>query len=128
MPALNALPWWLRQILMGLGLFLAGGVIAFGYSYRPLHGAKNWKIEHLESRLDEVNRENLALSDELAGLRSVEATKVDPETLAQVERELGKTRQALTPGGEGPRTGREETQGSRVGRLALAEALRRAAR
>lgn len=96
MPTLTALPWWLRQGLIGLGLFLAGGLISFGYSYRPLHGEKNWKIEHLESRLDEVNRENLALSDELAGLRSSEASKVDPETLAQVERELGKTQKALS--------------------------------
>jgi galactokinase len=38
--------------------FLVGGVLAFGYSYVPLHGAKNWKIDYQESRL-EGQREKL---------------------------------------------------------------------
>jgi hypothetical protein len=96
MPGLNELPLWLRQILAGVGLFLLGGLIAFGYSYRPLHGAKNWQIEQLETRLHAVNRENLTLSDELSALRTSEAERVDPETLAQVEKELEKTQSALT--------------------------------
>ncbi|MBW2273791.1 MAG: hypothetical protein JRG96_10990 [Deltaproteobacteria bacterium] len=33
------------------GAFLAGGILAFGYSYIPLHSAKNWKIDYQESRL-----------------------------------------------------------------------------
>ncbi|MBW2499193.1 MAG: hypothetical protein JRF61_18075 [Deltaproteobacteria bacterium] len=96
MPGLKELPLWLRQILAGVGLFLLGGLIAFGYSYRPLHGAKNWQIEQLETRLNAVNRENLTLSDELSALRTAEAERVDPATLAQVEQELEKTRSALT--------------------------------
>jgi len=92
---LRALPPWLRQIGVGLALFVAGGVFAFGYSYHPLHGAERWKIEHLTRRLDEANRENLALGDELARLRTEESSRVDADTLAQVERELEKTRSAL---------------------------------
>jgi hypothetical protein len=89
------LPGWLRQTLIGIGLFIAGAVIAFGYSYRPLHGALNWKVDHLEARLDERNLELQKLNDELSTLRSSEEERVDPETLAQVESELEKTRSAL---------------------------------
>lgn len=95
MQRFQALPLWLRQTLIGLGLFVAGGLFAFGYSYRPLHGARIWQIQRLESRLETVNRENLALHDELAQLRSATSDQVDPETLAQVERELEKTKAAL---------------------------------
>jgi hypothetical protein len=95
MQRFQALPLWLRQTLIGLGLFVAGGLFAFGYSYRPLHGARIWQIQRLESRLEVVNRENLALHDELAQLRSATSDRVDPGTLAQVERELEKTKAAL---------------------------------
>ena len=89
------LPAWLRQALIGLGLFLLGGLLAFGYSYRPLHGALTWKVDELEERLDARNQENLRLSDELAKLRSSESERVDPESFAQVEKELEKTRSSL---------------------------------
>lgn len=95
MEALRKLPAWLRQTLIGLGLFLLGGLLSFGYSYRPLHGALTWQVEQLEERLDARNLENLRLSDELAKLRSAEAERVDPESFAQVERELEKTRSSL---------------------------------
>ncbi|MAG31241.1 MAG: hypothetical protein CL908_10185 [Deltaproteobacteria bacterium] len=95
MDRVNPLRPWARQILIGVGLFVVGGLIAFGYSWRPLHGSLTWKVDELETRLDERNLENLKLSDELAGLRSQEATRIDPETLAQIERELEKTKLAL---------------------------------
>jgi len=60
------LPIWFRHALIGLGLFLAGAILAFGYSYRPLHGALIWQVDQLEERLDERNRENVELSDLLA--------------------------------------------------------------
>ncbi|MFK7896754.1 MAG: hypothetical protein AB8G23_13010 [Myxococcota bacterium] len=88
-------PGWLRQGLIGLGLFVAGAIIAFGYSYRPLHGALTWKVEHLEARLDDRNLELQKLNDELEVFRSSESEQVDPETLAQVESELKKTRSAV---------------------------------
>jgi hypothetical protein len=91
----NPLPPWLRHALIGIGLFLAGAVLAFGYSYRPLHGALTWQIDQLESRLDERNRENVQLSDTLAKQKSIETKRIDPETLAQVERELDQTKRVL---------------------------------
>ena len=70
-----SLPGWARQVLIGVGLFLLGGVLAFGYSWRPLHGALTWKVDALEQKLDARNLENLKLSDELARLRSDEAER-----------------------------------------------------
>jgi hypothetical protein len=92
----NPLPLWARQILIGIGLFLSGAILAFGYSYRPLHGALSWQVDQLESRLDERNRENLALSDQLATQKSADAMRIDPETLAQVKRELDQTKRVLS--------------------------------
>jgi hypothetical protein len=91
----NPLPPWLRQVLIGIGLFLAGAVLAFGYSYRPLHGKLSWQVEQLETRLHERNRENLELSDTLAQQKSIEAERIAPETFAQVERELDQTKRVL---------------------------------
>ena len=91
----NPLPRLLRQALISFGLFLAGALLAFGYSYRPLHGALSWQVDQLESRLDERNRENVRLSDALAKQNSIEATQIAPETLAQVERELEQTKRVL---------------------------------
>ena len=90
-----SLPPWLRTVLIGAGLFLLGGVLSFGYSYRPLHGALTWKVEQLEERLDARNLENMKLESEVAKLRSQEETRVDPDSFKQVERELEKTRTAL---------------------------------
>jgi len=89
------LPTWARNGLMGIGLFLLGGLLAFGYSYRPLHGALTWKVDQLEARIDERNLENLKLSDEIARLRADESTKVDPDAFAKNEAELAKIRTEL---------------------------------
>ena len=70
MAAFSSLPSWARQVLAGAGLFVLGGLITFGYSWRPLHGALTWEVAALEKRLDERNLENLKLSDEIARLRS----------------------------------------------------------
>jgi hypothetical protein len=91
----NSLPPILRQIILGAVLFMAGAALSFGYSYRPLHGALVWKVDALETRLDQRNRENLKLKDQLARVSEDESTRVEPETLAQVEKELSKTKQAL---------------------------------
>jgi hypothetical protein len=92
---LRRLPTWFRHALIGLGLFLAGAILAFGYSYRPLHGALMWQVDQLEERLDERNRENVELSDLLARQKSNAATRIDPDTLAQVEKELEQTKRVL---------------------------------
>ncbi len=95
MQAEISIPGWLRHTLIGLGLFVAGGAIAFGYSYRPLHGALTWKVEHLEARLDERNLELQGLEDELQVLRSSDEERIDPETFSQVEGQLKKTQRSL---------------------------------
>lgn len=89
------LPVWARNTLIGAGLFLLGGVLAFGYSYRPLHGALTWKVDQLEERIDARNLENLKLSDEIARLRADESTRVDPEAFAKAETELARIKTAL---------------------------------
>ncbi len=114
----NPLPGWLRQILIGIGLFFAGAVLAFAYSYRPLHGALTWKIDQLEARLDERNRENVRLSDALARQKAIEEKRIDPETLAQVERELEKTKRVLT------RSERDLKRAEKKRKEALASATR----
>lgn len=90
-----ALPSWARKVLICAGLFLLGGILAFGYSYRPLHGALAWKVDQLEDRIDARNLENLKLIDEIARLRASESTRIDPESFATLESEVSKTRVAL---------------------------------
>ena len=89
------MPPWLRTALIGAGLFLLGGALSFGYSYRPLHGALTWKVDKLEERIDARNLENMKLETEVAKLRSQEGTRVDPDSFNQIERELDKTGTAL---------------------------------
>ena len=91
-----SLPTWARHALIGLGLFLLGGLVAFGYSWRPLHGALSWKVDALEEKLDARNLENLNLADELARLRSQDAERVDPEAFTKLEQVLAKTESALS--------------------------------
>ena len=42
---------WLRKARVYLWTFIAGGSLAFAYTYFPLHSGKERKIEHLEDRL-----------------------------------------------------------------------------
>lgn len=91
----NSLPPLLRQILVAIVFFVIGAAGAFGYSYRPLHGALSFKVDVLEARIDERNRENTALKDQIASLQKEREASVEPEALAQVESELTKTRKAL---------------------------------
>jgi len=91
----NSLRRWIQNTLIGVGLFVVGAALAFGYSYRPLHGAMTWKVTELERRIDDRNLENQQMKDELTQLRSSEANRIDPKTFSQVERELDKTKKAL---------------------------------
>ena len=71
------------------GAFLAGGILAFAYSYVPLHGAKNWKIDYQESRLESQRGELVMLQAKLATVES-EAGRA-----AQLEDEQAPRRQEL---------------------------------
>ena len=91
----TSMPPWLRTVLIGAGLFMLGGVLSFGYSYRPLHGALTWKVDELEERIDARNLENMKLEAEVTKLRSQGKTRVDPDSFKQIERELEKAGTAL---------------------------------
>lgn len=89
------MPPWLRTVLIGTGLFMLGGVLSFGYSYRPLHGALTWKVDELEERMDARNLEIMKLEAEVTKLRSQEKSRIDPDSFKQIERELDKAGTAL---------------------------------
>lgn len=95
MAAFSSLPSWARQVLAGAGLFVLGGLITFGYSWRPLHGALTWEVAALEKRLDERNLENLKLSDEIARLRSQAGETVDRAELERLEGAFARSESAL---------------------------------
>lgn len=89
------LPRWARHILIGAGLFVLGGLLAFGYSWRPLHGKLTWKVAALEERLDARNLENLKLADELATLRGEASERVDPAEFDGLSTDLARAQKAL---------------------------------
>jgi hypothetical protein len=91
----NSLPQVLRHTILGIVIFALGAAFSFGYSYRPLHGSLTFKVDSLEVRLDERNRELLELKDELTRLQNDESTRIEPEMLSQVESELTTTKAAL---------------------------------
>lgn len=47
----------LRYPLLILTALLLGALLAFSYSYAPLHRAKDWKIGYLEERLESRNQQ-----------------------------------------------------------------------
>jgi len=59
------------------------------------HSGVRVLLSPAEERLDERNRENVELSDLLARQKSNAATRIDPDTLAQVEKELEQTKRVL---------------------------------
>lgn len=96
----NSLPGILQKSIIGVTCFVAGGLLFMGFSYRPLYGSLAIQVETLEQRIDERNRENLALADEITALQSGETSCIEPEELKEVELELGRVRFALTESGE----------------------------
>jgi hypothetical protein len=88
----GSLPGWARQAGLLAGVFLAGGLTSFVYSYVPLHNAKNWKIAWLEERLaakDEVVSE---LEQRLAALESEASGRPDETALEALRDQLASTR------------------------------------
>ena len=63
---------WGRAVLAHPVAFLMtlslGGVVSFGYSYIPLHGTKQLRVERLESELGSQSARNLELAARLAKL------------------------------------------------------------
>jgi len=71
-----------------VGVFLAGGLISFVYSYSPLHKAKAWKIDYLEERLETKDGELQAVQQELASVKADNHDMPDGETFKMLQDEL----------------------------------------
>lgn len=82
----------LRRLAMQVGLyagtFFAGALIAFLYSYMPLHNAKNWKIDYLEERIATKDGELENLTARLAALESDTVDRPDAKTFKLLQDEL----------------------------------------
>jgi septal ring factor EnvC (AmiA/AmiB activator) len=74
-----------------VGVFLAGGILSFAYSYGPLHSGKNWRIEYLEERVAAKDARITAIGNELAQLRSESEGKPDTDTFKLLQDELATT-------------------------------------
>lgn len=83
---LDVRPWphaLLRYPLLILTAFLLGALLAFAYSYAPLHSSKDWKIDYLEERLESRNEQVGELEAELEKARaSLDGTASDEEVQA----------------------------------------------
>jgi len=90
-PIPSALRELLRRVGVYAGLLIAGAVFAFGYSYVPLHNAKNWQIDHLESRLEATNQELIRLRELVDNLEADTADRPDADTLKTVQKELDRS-------------------------------------
>ena len=73
------------------GVFLAGAVMAFAYSYAPLHSAKDWKIGYLEERLRAKNDQIGDFEKKLVQARGEATRRADPEAFRQLQNELART-------------------------------------
>ena len=76
-------------------IFLAGALLAFLYSYIPLHNAKNWKIDYLEERLVAKDNELGELQRKLRQIETDSADKPDSQTFKQLQDELHTTDKTL---------------------------------
>jgi len=86
---------WTRRVGAYLGTFLAGGLIAFAYSYAPLHDAKNWRIDYLEERLQLKQGQLTELQAELKLLKSDTADRPDAATFKSLKDELSTTKSTV---------------------------------
>jgi len=70
------------------GVFLAGAIGAFVYSYVPLHNAKNWRIDYLEERLATKDAENQSLREKIEQLQGSLSDVPDGDTFKVLQAEL----------------------------------------
>jgi hypothetical protein len=79
---------WLRKARVYLGTFVAGGLLAFAYTYYPLHSAKDWKIDHLEARLQEETIRFTELDAEFRTMRGRVESQPDHEAFDALQEEV----------------------------------------
>jgi len=82
----------LRRLAVRAGIYAAtffgGALLAFVYSYMPLHSAKDWKIDYLEERGAAKDVELEATRGELASLEADSAERPDAQTFKVLQDEL----------------------------------------
>jgi hypothetical protein len=79
---------WLRKAGVYAGTFVAGGFLAFTYTYYSLHSSKEWKIEHLEERLQQETIRSSALEGQVGALRSRAEGQPDREAFDELQEKL----------------------------------------
>lgn len=82
---------WLRlarRFGLLVGLFVAGAVTAFVYSYVPLHNAKNWEIEYLTERLAAKEEQLIQMETRLSAAEANASGRPDAETFGLLQDEL----------------------------------------
>jgi DNA repair exonuclease SbcCD ATPase subunit len=75
---------WLQNAKGYLWAFVAGGFLAFAYTYFPLHGAKDRKIDTLEDRLQHETGRFAELEGEFETMRA----GIDSQPLRDAHQEL----------------------------------------
>ncbi len=87
----NWRPWpglLLRHPVPFVAVVLVGAVASFLYSYIPLHGGKNWQIDHLEQRVDAQNEKLQKLEMEISVTRSDAASRPESGEFESMKLEL----------------------------------------
>ena len=88
---LDVRPWpraLLRYPLLILTALLLGALLAFTYSYAPLHRAKDWKIDYLEERLESRNQQLREIKVNLAEARTSLSGTLSIEEIAAIRTRL----------------------------------------
>lgn len=80
--------WLVRRFGVMAGLFVAGAVTAFVYSYVPLHNAKNWEIEYLSERLAAKEEQLIQMETRLSAAEANVSGRPDAETFGMLQNEL----------------------------------------
>lgn len=71
-----------------VALFAAGALVAFVYSYIPLHNAKNWKIDYLTERLEAKDEQLVQAETRLSAIEADVTGRPDAKTFKVLQDEL----------------------------------------
>jgi len=80
-----------RRFGIYVGLFAAGALLAFVYSYVPLHNAKNWKIDYLAERLEAKDQQLVLAETKLSAVEADATGRPDAKTFKVLQDELATT-------------------------------------
>lgn len=71
-----------------VAIFVTGAVLAFVYSYVPLHNAKNWKIDYLTERLEAKDQQLVQAETRLSAMEADASGRPDAKTFKVLQDEL----------------------------------------